>query len=1159
MPITGTGAQCRQCEGPLTRLPESPTLTEVSLISIVDIAHARRVGSGQLRKELPHEFLTTASAETVPVPRFAEGDVVTGATNLLGESGNGRSAPGGATSCWLEAPDGTRRHLEAVATVGRAEGNDVRLGSPTVSRFHAMLRSIGGHWVVIDLDSRNGTRVRGERVVAPRILHPNDPIQFGEMPFVFRMGGERSSAPATGLQLALRSHVTDHFHLLFHPDSFAEQQREVVGDRLERTYAVLAELFGAAQESKPISVYLLDQIADPEQPEQLIDHGGYSRPHERLIYATYRPESPGVNLEQNLLEVVGARIAGFERWPQTLKDGVLLFINRRADPEQASDEQWQPLRTAFEQEKVPPLSAIVSRAEQDDAQVSTLAIGNLLEYAASTFTLQAVTTFLTQISQTSLDGASRAAFHKPLKSLEKKWRSRLKSGTLDDIRLFVRLLFPYLRSYKLKIAEIIFYVALSVAFGIVLAKAEGYLVDKALLAGNFHVFELIMGGLLAAFLVTSLASLREGYVKAWVTANLLSRLRLAMFQKVQALDPGYFDHVDSGDLITRLTSDVFMVENALSYGMVETIRFSLMFVVAFIVIFLTDWKLALVTVVGLPLFVLIGRLLGRPVTRASMELQTESAAVTSRIHENLGAQPVVKLFGLERQESEGFASKLDHFVRTSLRMHFLSGLYGFGSNSITSLIQLGVLGAGGYLVLHGHATTGTLFAFMTLVGQIISPMQMLSQFFQMVQTGSGSMKRINELLSTRPAVQDASGAVDIKPLSREIRFEHVTFSYDGSRNILEDINLSIPAGTSMAVVGPSGSGKSSLLNLVTRFYDPKYGQVLFDGVDLRACTVASLRSQIGMVFQESFLFNDTIRENIRMARPGANDQDVEQAARSAELHEFITQLPDGYETLVGERGGHLSGGQRQRVAIARAILRNPPVLLLDEATSALDPATEAAINDTLRHVAAGRTTISVTHRLSSVATADLIVVLDGGRLVEQGTHETLLRTGGLYCQLWEEQQGRIADARLDSSEVDLATLQRVPLFRQLDGNLLARIARSLNVERAETGSAIVTAGEPGDRLYVVKSGEVEVLAAGRDGQPRRLAILGEGDYFGEIALLREVPRTATVRARTPVELYGLSRDAFQGMLAVLPALRETIMETVAEREQGLRLTAVSST
>ncbi len=352
----------------------------------------------------------------------------------------------------------------------------------------------------------------------------------------------------------------------------------------------------------------------------------------------------------------------------------------------------------------------------------------------------------------------------------------------------------------------------------------------------------------------------------------------------------------------------------------------------------------------------------------------------------------------------------------------------------------------------------------------------------------------------------------------------------------------------MALVGPSGSGKSTILNLILRFYDPQQGHVIFDELDLRDAALESVRGQMGIVFQDNVLFNVSVGENIRLGKLNATNTEVVEAAKEAEIHDFILSLPEGYDTVVGERGSRLSGGQRQRMAIARALLRNPAILLLDEATSALDPRTEAAINATLARIARGRTTISVTHRLSSVVTADRIYVLDQGALVEQGTHRELLQRGGLYAQLWREQSGgAVVPAQEAGTEV--SRLQRIPLFAALDPELLAAFAKHLMLERHAAGEVIIKQGDIGDKLYLIVRGQVEVVASDTSGQQRLMAVLWAGDHFGEMALLYDMRRTATVRARTPVQLYSLSKEDFNTLLASVPGTHDQLEQTVIKRAQ----------
>jgi len=1050
---------------------------------------------------------------------------------------------------WLEGENGDHFHLNNVATVGRAVDNDIRVPSQIVSRYHAILRFANGRWLLTDLDSLNGTRVNGDSIHAPRALRPNDRVQFGDTALVYRTSMAGHDEQPAVVDFTIIAFATTHFRLLFQQGSFAQQQCQAVGERLERYYVVATERCGLAGLSGPLGVYLLDQLTDPNQPGTMLDSGGYADPAQSLIYAVYRPESPGTDLERNLLTLL-QRAAGDAEWSEALVEGVHRYILGQSDAGPVGDEEVTALTSVLERDALPPLRALLA-GDGEPVAAAPLAISNFLSFVAAKYGQTAAGTFLTQIAAAGPGEAAKAATGRTLEKLDKAWRRQLRRAEINGFRRFVKLLLPYLRPYRLRIVEIMVYVVLSSAFGIVLAKANGYLIDRALVPRNEHAFVVIVVVVVSSFIAVTLASLRETYAKAWVSERVLKDMRLSMFSKIQALHPGYFDQVSTGDLLTRINSDLSMVGAALTNGLVESARLTLTMVLATIAIFLMDWKLSFVVVVGLPLILLIARFLGRPVARASLERQQEASGVTNLAQENLGAQPVVKLFGLERLMTERFARQLDRLVRSSIRLSFLGGLYGVVSSSAATLIELTVLSAGGYLVLHGHLSVGTLFAFILLIGQVVAPLQGLSGLMQFVQQATGSMKRVQEVIGACPAIQDAPGAQPLGRLIHDIQLEHVSFGYDDARRVLTDINLTIPAGTSVAIVGASGSGKSTILSLLTRFYDADLGQVRFDGLDLRQATLESLRGQIGMVFQESVLFDDTIRENIRLGRPDASDQDVENAARAAEIHDFIMQLPDGYDTPVGERGGHLSGGQRQRVAIARALVRNPALLLLDEATSALDPATEAAINATLRRVAAGRTTISVTHRLGSVVQLDQIYVLAGGRLVEQGTHEELLKTHGTYARLWEEQQGGLVTMAYPEPQQETEALRTVPLFAGLDQTTLRSLAANLQNEHFERGATLMRQGETGDRLYVIREGDVDVLVDDGRGSERRLAQLHAGDYVGEIALLREVPRTATVRARTAVETYSLSRESFQSMLAVSPLIREEVNQTLARREAAL--------
>jgi ATP-binding cassette, subfamily B, bacterial len=439
------------------------------------------------------------------------------------------------------------------------------------------------------------------------------------------------------------------------------------------------------------------------------------------------------------------------------------------------------------------------------------------------------------------------------------------------------------------------------------------------------------------------------------------------------------------------------------------------------------------------------------------------------------------------------------------------------------------------MVEKGHRTLGTIIAFQGIFLYVVRSVQTLTQVTPVLLDSVSGLERVQELLREEATVADAPGAITQPPLRDDIRFHNVSFSYGADQPHLERVDLTIRCGTFVAFVGASGSGKSTLLNLIVRFYDPDAGAIAFDGVDIRQTTVESLRRQMGVVFQESNLFHLSLRENIRLGFYAASDQEVEAAARQAEIHQWISSLPQGYDTLAGEDGARLSGGQRQRIAIARALVRQPRILLLDEATSALDPEAEAAINATVRDLSAGRTVISVTHRLSAVQHADCIYFLEGGRVIEAGRHANLLTANGAYAKLWRRQSGFTFNDQGSDGGIDPARLRDYPVMSGLDQAALDEVVQFFVAESHPAAHNVVTEGEIGDRFFLIARGQVEVLKEDAAGH-KRLAVLEDGDYFGEVALLERMARTATVRTLTPTLLLSLRDTHFQALLKRHPKL-----------------------
>lgn len=564
-------------------------------------------------------------------------------------------------------------------------------------------------------------------------------------------------------------------------------------------------------------------------------------------------------------------------------------------------------------------------------------------------------------------------------------------------------LISYVRPYMGRMIAAVVCIVLAACGNLAVPWIIKDVIDQVLINKDMVMLNIIAAGILLIFFLRGIFFFGQTYLMSYIGQRVIIDIREAVYRQLQRLSLGYFDKRQTGAIMSSVTNDVSALQAALVESMVEMVTEGMILIGSLGAMFFLHWKLSLLTLITMPLVLHAINTFGKKLRLAGRVLQARAADITAILQETISGIRVIKSFAREDYETNRF--KQENFFNFRAQMK-TSQLLATLTPVIEFLSAIGVtviIWYGGMEVINGNLTSGALIAFLIYVVNLSNPVKRLSKVYGNIQKSLAAAERVFDILDTEPDIKDMPGAVDLPVVEGRVTLQKVSFAYSPGQYALREVSLEVKPGQTVAIVGPSGAGKTTIANLLPRFYEVTEGSILVDGKDIRTVTMQSLRQQIGIVPQETVLFNGTVYDNILYGRLDATEVEVIAAAKAANAHSFIDKMPDKYQTQIGERGAKISGGQRQRISIARAILKDPRILVLDEATSALDTESEKLVQQALDKLMIGRTSFVIAHRLSTVQRADMIVVLDKGRIVEQGTHNELLASGGLYSTLYQVQ------------------------------------------------------------------------------------------------------------------------------------------------------------
>lgn len=567
---------------------------------------------------------------------------------------------------------------------------------------------------------------------------------------------------------------------------------------------------------------------------------------------------------------------------------------------------------------------------------------------------------------------------------------------------YMRLL-AYIKPYTRRLALAVVCIIMAAGANLYLPWIIKDMIDDVLMSKDMVMLNLIAAGILVVMFTRGVFYYGQSYLVSYVGQRVIIDVRSVLFRKFQRMPLSYYDKQQTGTVMSYITNDVAVMQSAIVDNLIELVTEGSILIGSLAMMIYLDWKLSLLTLMTIPLVGFAMKIFGRKLKRSSTVIQERVAEITSLLQESISAIRVVKSFVRESYEIKRFEEQNWRNFQAAMKNVKLSSLLTPTVEFLAAIAVTFIVWFGGYEVVNEVITAGELVAFLTYAVNLANPVKRLSRVYAAIQKAMAAADRVFDIIDLDEKITDVPGAKPLPPIKGKVEFKDITFSYKEGQPALQHISLKAEPGQMIALVGPSGSGKSTIANLIPRFYDVDSGVITIDDHDIRQVTADSLREQIGLVPQETMLFSTSVMENIRYGRLEATDEEVIEAAKAANAEEFIKELPEGYDTKLGERGLNLSGGQRQRLAIARAILKNPRVLILDEATSALDTESEKIVQDALDNLMVGRTSFVIAHRLSTIFNADQIFVVENGHLREHGTHEELLAAGGLYSNLYNIQ------------------------------------------------------------------------------------------------------------------------------------------------------------